>query len=115
MKLNIKIQKIGKSKRAQMTAEYAILITVIVAALFTMQTYMKRALAAHLKDAADYPINVTGTNFTTGQYEPDYYYSDSRSAQDSDRHERMDLGGGVKASTTTISSINMTEMINGTS
>ena len=55
--------------RAQTTLEYAVIIAVIVAALLTMQVYIKRSLQGKLRSAADEigqqydPKNTTG-NFT---------------------------------------------------
>lgn len=36
-------------KKAQSTFEYAVLITIIVAAIIAMQTYIKRAVCGRLK------------------------------------------------------------------
>lgn len=99
---------------AQVTSEFAILIAVIIAALVAMSTYMKRSMAAHLKDAMDYPLYAAGSNFTTNQYEPDYYSSDSLSNQSFTSDRDMARGGGVTVSSTAITSSEMTEIINGT-
>ena len=40
-------------KRAQSTLEYAVLIVVIIGALLTIQTYIKRGVQGRLKSASD--------------------------------------------------------------
>jgi len=62
--------------KAQSTAEYALVIAIVLAALVGMQTYVKRSLQAKLKGVAD------AVNFDTSpsgqallQYEP--YYANS--------------------------------------
>jgi hypothetical protein len=61
-------------KKGQNTAEYAILIGLVIAAVVTMQTYVKRGLQARTKGAVEYFNRESGLsgNF---QYEP--YYSES--------------------------------------
>ena len=73
-------------KKAQSTVEYGILIAVVVGAAVAMQVFVKRALQARQKDAADMATSVggnfelvensgmTATLNTTSQYEP-YYLS----------------------------------------
>jgi len=41
------------SRKAQSTAEYAIIIGVVVGALIVMQTYIKRGIQGRFKDATD--------------------------------------------------------------
>ncbi|HBR15929.1 MAG TPA: hypothetical protein DD723_10415 [Candidatus Omnitrophica bacterium] len=70
-------RKLIKNKKAQNTAEYAILISLVVAGVIAMQTYGQRALQARVRDAAQYLSNQTsGLGDTTSQYEP-YYLSTS--------------------------------------
>lgn len=73
-----------RSKRAQNTAEYAILFAVVVGAFTAMQIYVKRGLNARIKDGTNtIPGIVAGQEggvaanlFTaTSQYEP-YYIRD---------------------------------------
>lgn len=88
---NVKL-KIGggemlmKLKKSQSTAEYAILISLIVAAALGMQLYMKRSLQAKMHDASLALTDVTGDVTGDGvllansrQYEP-YYSSQKVSA-----------------------------------
>jgi len=72
-----------KLKKAQSTAEYAILISVIVGAALAMQVYIKRSLQAKIHDAGialsetSGDINGDGVVLgTTKQYEP--YYAEQR-------------------------------------
>ena len=60
-----------KSKKkglAQSTAEYAILLSLVVAAALAMQHEVRRALQARMHDAAEDFINESGGS--TFQYEP---------------------------------------------
>ena len=73
-----------KLKRAQSTAEYAILISVIVGAALAMQVYIKRSLQAKMKGTANYLTDVSGDVTGDGQtldtsllqYEP--YYAEQK-------------------------------------
>ncbi len=65
-------RKLIKNKKAQNTAEYAILISLVVAGIIAMQTYAQRALQARVRDASTYLKNQTTTLGTTLQYEPYY-------------------------------------------
>lgn len=72
-------------RKAQSTAEYAILISVIVGAALAMQVYVKRSLQAKMHDAgvalSSVSCDVTGDGTTIGttkQYEP--YYSEQRTS-----------------------------------
>lgn len=74
--------RILRSRKGQNTAEYAILIALVVAAAVAMQTYVKRGAQARVKDSADDYIksvttdpewaNITSTRpvaAARGQYE----------------------------------------------
>lgn len=72
-------------RKAQSTAEYAILISVIVGAALAMQIYIKRSLQAKMHDAgvalSSVSGDVTGDGAvlgTTKQYEP--YYNEQRAS-----------------------------------
>ncbi|NLE65284.1 MAG: hypothetical protein GX606_05160 [Elusimicrobia bacterium] len=43
----------GKFSRAQSTLEYAVLVTIVVAALLSMQIYMKRGIQGKLQSSTD--------------------------------------------------------------
>ncbi|MDD3296160.1 MAG: hypothetical protein PHU64_02250 [Candidatus Omnitrophica bacterium] len=76
-----------KLKKAQATAEYAILFAIVISAAMGVQTYVKRALQARMYDAAnDFVNNTNGTTFqwegvsgsktTTDQYSNRYFTED---------------------------------------
>ena len=68
------LRKLIKNKKAQNTAEYAILISLVVAGIIAMQTYAQRALQARVRDAAQYLSAQSNGLGNTVQYEP-YYLS----------------------------------------
>jgi hypothetical protein len=87
-------RKIGK--RAQTTAEYAILIALVVAAVTAMQIYVKRGMQGKVKDAVDNMGAGMGLpGASTPQYEPYYLTSNSTTNQVSDDDETALLGGAV--------------------
>ena len=67
-------KKLMKNKKAQNTAEYAILISLVVAGIIAMQTYAQRALQSRVRDAGQYLADQTDDLGNTVQYEP-YYLS----------------------------------------
>jgi Flp pilus assembly pilin Flp len=87
-----------KNRKAQNTAEYALLIALVVAGVIAMQTYAQRALQARIHDAAGYMASssntVSGFNSST-QYEPYYLQSNYSSNSTSDENKR--LAGGTEA------------------
>jgi len=60
-------------KRAQSTAEYAIIIALVIGAAVAMQTYMKRSMQTGVKFAVD---KMRSNDSGTGQYEPYYLESE---------------------------------------
>ena len=84
-----------KNKKAQNTAEYALLIALVVAGVIAMQTYAQRAMQARIHDAAQYMKDQTTTIGTSTQYEP--YYSSSNYTVNSDSLEHKRLGDGLVA------------------
>lgn len=68
-------KKLFKNKKAQNTAEYAILISLVVAGIIAMQTYAQRALQARVKDASKFMSDTTSGIGATVQYEPYYLQS----------------------------------------
>jgi len=93
--LNI-FRKILKSKKAQSTAEYAIMIALVIGAVVAMQTYVKRGLQGRLFDAVTYLANagsnvlVGGRQNSTLQYEPDYMASNFTTTKSDDMSFIMD-------------------------
>ncbi len=69
-------RKLIKNKKAQNTAEYAILISLVVAGIIAMQTYAQRALQARVKDASTFLTRVDLNGKSASQYEP--YYLDTK-------------------------------------
>ena len=59
-------------KKGQSTAEYAIVIGLVIAAAVAMQIYVKRGIQAKMKDATDYTDPAATSIMRTSQYEPDY-------------------------------------------
>ncbi len=68
-------KKLLRNKKAQQTAEYALLIALVVAAVIAMQTYAQRAIQARIKAATDHMVENDGLESSLNQYEP--YYLDS--------------------------------------
>ena len=86
-----------KFKKAQSTAEYAILFSLVVGAALAMQVYIKRSIQAKMHDAGVALTSVTGDVTGDGnnvaatmQYEP-YYLEQSTS----------EIGRDTTAETTT--------------
>lgn len=106
----------SRKKRGQSTAEYAILIGVVIAAIVAMQIYVKRGMQAKVKSVSDYFTNVTGDAAGTGvslntlsQYEPYYTSSEYAITQNRIATEAYKEGGitektGIKEETTRIGS-----------
>ena len=89
-----------KNKKAQNTAEYALLIALVVAGIIAMQQYAQRSLQARVRDAAVYMATETkdlGVDKTKPavQYEP--YYLQSNYEIDRQSAENVRLGEGLVA------------------
>jgi Flp pilus assembly pilin Flp len=82
-----------KNRKAQNTAEYALLIALVVAGVIAMQTYAQRALQARIHDASTYMKDQTGNIGSTTQYEP--YYLSSNYTVNTDSVENKRLGVGL--------------------
>ncbi len=98
------IGKIGK--KAQTTAEYAILIGLVVAAVLAMQVYVKRGLHGRMKDAVDSLQSGTSNIGATTQYEPYYLNSTSNSYQNAQATENMQTGGAINRDQATNAGVN---------
>ena len=83
-----------RTRIGQSTAEYAIVIGLVIAAAVAMQVYVKRSLQAKVRDAVDYNDSAA-TMLTTSQYEP--YYSESiiDTTRSVASREATVVGGGV--------------------
>lgn len=84
------------NKKAQTTAEYAILVAVIAATAIAMQTYLKRGLQGRFRDAVDNLQTQTSNIGTTGQFEPDYLESNFVSTRNVETREQELTGGAVR-------------------
>ena len=89
------MMRLLNNRRGQNTAEYAILIGVIVAAAIAMQIYVRRGMQARIKSAVDYSQTADSTIFNTSQYEPYYMDSSLEATSDSTSHEWMEKGGAI--------------------
>jgi Flp pilus assembly pilin Flp len=69
-------KKLMRNKKAQQTAEYALLISLVVAAVIAMQTYAQRTIQGRIRDAAAFLTNATSAIGNTVQYEPYYLETD---------------------------------------
>ncbi|VAX37508.1 hypothetical protein MNBD_UNCLBAC01-564 [hydrothermal vent metagenome] len=86
-------KRLIKNKKAQNTAEYAILISLVVAGIIAMQTYAQRALQARVRDAGQYLATETSDMGSTNQYEP-YYLSTDYNIDRADEETTL-LGAGM--------------------
>jgi uncharacterized protein (UPF0333 family) len=88
------------SKRAQTTAEYAILIAIVVGAVVAMQVYVKRGLQGRVRDVVDM-VDSNGAagnykNVLSGdQYEPYYMVSTANTAQNQYGTQNLKTAGQV--------------------
>jgi hypothetical protein len=95
------MMRILRSKKAQNTAEYAILIALVIAAAMAIQTYVKRGLQARVRDAVIKYQADTADLGPTGQYEPYYLKSDfTTDADSSQTNSELDGGGWTRDVTT---------------
>ncbi len=80
-----------RNKKGQNTAEYAILIGLVVAVAIAMQTYVKRGVQGRFADEVDEmakkPTEVKDADWigSTTQYEPDYLKSTSTTDTQQDK------------------------------
>jgi uncharacterized protein (UPF0333 family) len=104
--------KLRKKSKAQTTAEYAILLGLVIAAAVAMQVYVKRGIQARIHDAARSLVNQTsaldagqadGLNL---QYEPYYQNSAYVVNRGSNGTMTQSVGGNLSGNET--SSVNRT-------
>ncbi len=81
-----------KNKKGQNTAEYGLLIALVIAGIVAMQQYAQRALQARVRDAASYMANRTSDLGTSRQYEPYYQVSSYNVQKDSVEKKVQDEG-----------------------
>lgn len=109
--------KLRKSK-AQTTAEYAILIALVVGAAMAMQIYVKRGLQGRVKDVVDHTgsggeVGAPGDQltFSSGQYEPYYITSQANTTQSLTDKENVGAGGVATRTATSDTSIKRDQTI----
>ncbi len=95
-------KRLRKNKKAQNTAEYAILISLVVAAIIAMQVYVQRGMQGRIRDAVQgflidqtNPAGVNGLGRTV-QYEP-YYLSSNYSVTRNEREAQSLTPGDTNA------------------
>jgi hypothetical protein len=82
-------------RKGQSTAEYAIVIGLVIAAAVAMQIYVKRGIQGKMKDATDYN-DPSATMMKTVQYEPDYATTTNMvSTRKSEETATTTKGGGI--------------------
>lgn len=107
--------KLGK--KAQTTAEYAVLIALVVGAVVAMQIYVKRGIQGRIKNVVDDvtlggAISGNGSDILTGeQYEPYYVSSNATTAQSSNASENLQTGGSVNRTSGSTVAVNRTQEI----
>lgn len=84
-------KRLLKNKKAQQTAEYALLISLVIAAVVAMQTYAQRSLQGRIRGASKYLVNQT-TDKLGGdlQYEPYYLDQQYDVTRDDTKVEKQD-------------------------
>jgi hypothetical protein len=102
------------SKRAQTTAEYAVLIALVIGAVVAMQIYVKRGIQGRVKAVVDHVGSSAGVGnstfcFTSNQYEPYYICSQSNSSQNMTEQQAYQANGNVARNTTANSGVNRTQ------
>ncbi len=89
----------GKKSKGQSTAEYAIVIGFVVAAIIAMQIYVRRGLQGKVKTVTDRVgdgLLDGGIKNVVGQYEPYYASSNYNVVQTRDAREQVSEGYIVK-------------------
>lgn len=106
------LRQLGKNKIAQNTAEYALLIALVVAAVIAMQTYAQRGLQSGMRDVTTYMATsrhaLNSGIGNTVQYEPYYQQTNYDVERNSESYTRLAEGTSGKES-----SMNRTRAENG--
>ena len=86
------------NRKAQSTAEYAIVIALVIGAVVAMQVYVRRGLQGRIKDTTDYLATQTtelGNTSEYKQYEPLELERDINQTRDQSIKEEVNAGGEV--------------------
>jgi hypothetical protein len=84
------LKKLRKRIKGQSTAEYAILIALVIAAVIAMQRFAQRALQGRIYDASKYMVNQTSAMGNTVQYEPYYLQTNFDVTRRQQQVQRLD-------------------------
>lgn len=92
--------RLCRNKKAQTTAEYAILFGLVVGALLAMQIYVRRGLQGRVKDVVDHTgaggeVGAEALVFSGDQYEPYYTSSAANTESASEVRDEARVGGEV--------------------
>lgn len=99
-------------KKAQTTAEYAILIALVVAAIAGMQVYIKRGINAQVKAGVDQMSTGMGLSGAL-QYEPTYSGSSGSTTQSVNETDTWAGDGAISSSgSTSVSGSRTTSVTN---
>ena len=95
--------RFNRKSRAQSTAEYAILIGLVIAAAVAMQVYVKRTIQGRMRGGVHYLANYTASENTelglgnSTQYEPYYFASSFNVTRSQDAQQNLTYGGVYNA------------------
>ena len=89
-----------RNRSGQSTAEYAIVLGLVIAAALAMQVYVRRGIQGKMKDATDYN-DPAATMLKTTQYEPNYQTTTAMvSTRVGEEEAETYKGGGVRRTIT---------------
>ena len=97
------LQRLNRKLKGQSTAEYAILIGLVIAAAVAMQIYVKRALQGRIHRGVQFLADYTGDQAANvglamnryTQYEPYYLRSNFAVTRYTDAQQDTGIGGAV--------------------
>lgn len=96
-------KRLLKNKKAQQTAEYALLISLVIAAVVAMQTYAQRTLQSRIKGAGNYMTSSLSSFGSSEQYEPYYLdqeYDVTKDDTTTETHDASTIAKGQLSNTT---------------
>ncbi len=96
------LRKFIKNKAGQNTAEYALLIALVVGGIIAMQEYAGRALKARVRDASTFMVAGTNALGNTYQYEPDTEKREQSVNKESEEYKRLGVGTVAADSSTNV-------------
>ena len=96
------LRNIRKRITAQSTAEFAIMLALVIGAVVAMQVYVRRALQARIQGATTYMASTINQFGVDPQYEP-YYLQDSDYETSQDAY--IARSGGTVAASSRLDSV----------